>query len=369
MYEKLTTDTPVPLEEVDNLRQALSEFFSVVDTTLDNPTQGQVRFRGHFSQEPVDCFDKLKARFERHGFTPLIRSEQDLTAVIGIPVVFNPPPSNWWINLLLFIATIFSTLYIGSIYELQRAVALSDIWQGGPFSLSILLILGAHELGHYFAARYHGVAVTLPYFIPVPTILGTMGAFIRLKEPIKNRRVLLDVGVSGPLAGMAFAIPILLYGLATSQVIPLDPNGCLEGNSLLYILAKFAVFGEFLRMNGRDVQINSIAMAGWAGLLVTGLNLLPLGQLDGGHVAYVLFGQKARLFFWPVIFGLVGLVLLTQTTMWVVWILLLFFLGQRHAETLDTVTELDKRRYWIAIFTLVLFFLVFTPIPLSGACA
>ena len=230
-----------------------------------------------------------------------------------------------------------------------------------------MLILGAHELGHYFAARYHKVPVTLPYFIPMPTsysLIGTLGAFIRLKAPVKNRRALLDVGAAGPLAGMVFALPILWYGLATSPVGPLPAGGyMLEGNSILYALSKIVIFGRFLPANGIDVSLNQFAWAGWVGLLVTGLNLIPVGQLDGGHVSYVLFGKKARQFFWPVVLGLALLVIVTGTFMWVVWILLLTVFGRVHAEPLDDVTPLDSRRRWIAIFTLVLFVLVFMPIP------
>ena len=370
MYEQLTTGHTIPLESVEALRHELPLFFTVVDTTLDQPVLGQVRFRGHFLQDPVDCFDALRQHFERHGFTPLIRKDKDLTALVALPVVFKDTPSNWHINLALFVATVLSTLLVGAGYNAETTHEALQIWRGWPFSLSIMVILGAHELGHYFAALYHGVPVTLPYFIPLPLIspIGTMGAFIRLKGPVKNRRALLDVGVAGPIAGLIFAVPILWYGLATSDIGPLPTSGeyMLEGNSLLYAAMKTAVFGRFLPdANGIDVQLNDVAWAGWVGLLVTGLNLIPLGQLDGGHAAYVLFGKRAKQFFMPVIVGLLGLSLLTGTTTWLIWIVMLYFLGRTHAEPLDDVTELDPRRRWIAIFILVLFVLVFVPNPLQ----
>jgi membrane-associated protease RseP (regulator of RpoE activity) len=258
---------------------------------------------------------------------------------------------------------------VGASYGSETQEQALQIWRGWPFSLSLLLILGAHELGHYFAARYHNVPVTLPYFIPLPFVsfIGTMGAFIRLKGPVKNRRALFDVGVAGPLAGLVFALPILWYGLATSDVGPLPPSGdyYLEGNSILYAAMKIGVFGRFLPDGNMDVQLNDIAWAGWVGLLVTGLNLIPMGQLDGGHTAYVLFGQRAKQFFWPILIGLLGLALLTNTTTWLVWIVLLYFLGRTHAEPLDDVTDLDPRRRAVAVFTLILFLLVFVPIPLQ----
>lgn len=370
--EYSVTSSLVSLDAVERLRAEIADLFEVYDTTLDQPERGHVRYRGHFLQDPADSFPELRRRFERYGFTPLVRDEDDRVALIGMPGIFASSPSNVWINVALLIATILSTLLVGAMYagETTDFVDLlrpSVLIQGWPFSLSIMLILGAHEMGHYFAARYHNVPVTEPYFIPMPlSIIGTMGAFIRLKGPVTNRRALLDVGAAGPLAGLLFAVPILIYGLYTSSIGPLPTGGgyVLEGNSLLYIVLKWAVYGQYLPANGLDVQLNQVAWAGWVGLLVTGLNLIPVGQLDGGHVSYVLFGERARAFFWPAILLLGGLVVLTGATTWIIWILLLFVFGRVYAQPLDDVTELDPRRRAIAIFTLLLFFLVFTPIPL-----
>lgn len=356
----------IPLDKVEALRNELGDLFAVADTAMDQPQPGQVRFRGRFLQDLADHYDELRRRFERHGFTPLVRQEDGRFAIIGIPFVFEPKPSNWWVNLALFLATILSTLFLGAVSEAKTAEEAWQIWRGWPFSLSILLILGAHEMGHYFAARYHKVDVTLPYFIPLPPpfLTGTLGAFILIKEPIKNRRALLDIGVAGPLAGMVFALPILIYGLMTSPV-GAPSGGLLEGNSLLYAGLKVAIFGRMLPSGGEDVLLNSVAWAGWVGLLVTGLNLIPVGQLDGGHVAYVLFGRQARQLFWPIVGCLLLLAVITSTPMWLLWVGLLYFLGQHHAEPLDDVTPLDPRRRAVAIFALILFLLVFVPIPLT----
>lgn len=374
----------IPLDNVEALRAALEGYFSLTDTTLDYPEVGQVRFRGYFVCDPADCYDELRRRFEAVGYTPMVRPAEHGVMVVALPTVFDPPASNWWINLGLFVATVLSTLYVGAHYE--PGFTGVEIWLGWPFSLSMLTILGAHELGHYFAARYHKVPVSLPYFIPLPypPLIGTMGAFIRLKAPIKNRRALLDIGVAGPLAGLVFAIPILIIGLLTSSLQPPPPGGyILEGNSILYMLAKYTVFGQCLPAQGdfcqmlsgfmgggeaaaaMDVTLNQVAWAGWVGLFVTGLNLIPVGQLDGGHIAYVLFGSKARRFFWPAIATLVLLGLVTGTATWWLWIFLLFFFGRYHAEPLDDVTVLDGRRRAVAWFTLLLFFLVFVPAPLQ----
>jgi membrane-associated protease RseP (regulator of RpoE activity) len=358
---------PLMPDRAAALAHAIADLFAVRDITTEWRIPEQIRFRGTFLCDLATQFDELRRRFEAFGYTPLIRTDPDGEVIlVALPHIFEKQPTRWLLNLLLFLATIISTMFVGG----QEAIATEGIWpgilQGWPFSLSILLILGAHELGHYFAARYHNVSVSLPYFLPVPTIIGTMGAFISIREPIKNRRALLDIGAAGPLAGLVFALPLTLIGLIMSPVQPL-PEGAfmLEGNSLLYAALKFLTKGMWLPSpDGLDVHLTSVAWAGWCGLFVTGLNLLPIGQLDGGHMAYVLFGRYARHLFWPVVLGLIGISLLLNVGTWWFWILLLFFFGQRHAEPLDDITPLDPRRRLIAILTLVLFFLLFVPIPL-----
>ncbi len=360
----------VSLEKVEKMRQGMAHLFVVGDTTLDEPQKGFVRYRGRFLADPADCFDELRAVFEAQGFTPTIREEDNgRIAIIALPHVFNPPTSDWRINLALFVITIISTLATAAYFYAESAEQSTQIWRGWPFSLSIMLILGAHELGHYFAARYHKVAVTLPYFIPLPIIspIGTMGAVIRMKAPIKNKRALFDIGVAGPLAGLVFALPLLIYGLMTSEVGAMSSIGLLEGNSVLYYLAKFAIFGQFLPSETLDVHLNQVAWAAWVGLLVTALNLMPVGQLDGGHVMYSLLGSRAKKLFIPVVAVLGALTLasflIDSTFTWGIWIVLLFFFGRAHAEPLDDVTPLDPRRRWLGIAMLVIFVLIFVPIP------
>jgi membrane-associated protease RseP (regulator of RpoE activity) len=369
MYQSPTSSAT--LEQAEDLLRDINDLYTSDSMTLDRPQTGHIRFRGQFLCDLSSCYDELRGRFERHGFTPFVREEQDGISLVAAPIVFDPPDSKWIINLVLVIATILSTLFVGALSEfaaqgLEGIPGLDDLWLGIPYCLSLMTILGAHELGHYFAARYHKVPVTLPYFIPLPVPpIGTLGAFIRLKAPVKNKRALLDVGAAGPLAGLLFAIPILLYGLAISPVEPLPDGGyTLEGNSVLYALAKIAVKGQMLPNGTEDVFLSQVAWAGWVGLLVTGLNLIPVGQLDGGHIAYALFGKRARLFFWPVIVTMIALVVITQTFMWGFWALLLFILGRYYAEPLDDITPLDGRRRVLAITSLVLFLLVFVPIPL-----
>ncbi len=277
------------------------------------------------------------------------------------------------------------------------AELLRSLPKGVPFAISLLAILGTHEFAHYLAGRSHRTHVTLPYFIPFPfSPFGTMGAFIQLKEPPKNKRVLLDIGIAGPLAGLVVAIPVLLYGLSLSELQPITISSgqifTLEGNSLLYLLAKFIMFGKLLPapvsygdlspllywiryfftsnplpIGGMDVIIHPVAWAGWAGLLVTALNLIPAGQLDGGHVMYVLLGKRVRML-WPVIL-LVLVALGFVWSGWWLWAALIFFLGRIYAEPLDQITQLDPKRKAVAWLGILIFFLVFSPVPLVQAVA
>jgi membrane-associated protease RseP (regulator of RpoE activity) len=204
------------------------------------------------------------------------------------------PRPRYHINLLLFLATVLTTTAQGASY-VHKGESMWPLWDGWVYSLPLLLILLSHEFGHYIAARLHGVPASLPYFIPIPPpigLLGTMGAVIT-QEATTDRKKLIDIGAAGPLAGLLVAIPVLWIGLRLSPVIP-PGGGMQEGNSLLYALLKRGVTGQWLPGNGRDVDLHPTAWAGWAGLLVTMLNLIPIGQLDGGHVATAFFGDRYK---------------------------------------------------------------------------
>ncbi|MCS7071526.1 MAG: site-2 protease family protein, partial [Anaerolinea sp.] len=192
------------------------------------------------------------------------------------------------------------------------------------------------------------------------------GAFIQLREPIRNRNVLLDVGAAGPLAGLLFAIPILFIGLATSIVTPIQPGASVEGNSLLYALAKTIVFGRFLPDGQVDVLVNQLAWAGWTGLLVTALNLIPLGQLDGGHILFALIGDTARKLYFPLL-GVMALLVFFVSDVWLLWLILLLFFGRVYASPLDMITPLTQRRRWIAYLGIVVFIVTFIPAPFTIA--
>jgi membrane-associated protease RseP (regulator of RpoE activity) len=188
----------------------------------------------------------------------------------------------------------------------------------------------------------------------------------QLRAPMRNRKVLLDIGAAGPIAGLIFAVPILLIGLATApvQALPTDQAYILEGNSILYAVSKAAVFGRFLPDGRVDVFMNQLAQAGWTGLFITGLNLIPVGQLDGGHVIYTLLGDRARLLYVPALV-VMGVLAFAVSDAWFLWIIMLMLFGRAYATPLDMLTPLDTRRRTVAIAALVIFLLVFVPNPLQ----
>jgi membrane-associated protease RseP (regulator of RpoE activity) len=397
------TQTLSPPTPADPYLPLVKQVFRIQDVTWGTEKQNFiVRYHGELLLDSQLAFEKLSKNLKVMDVTPLFRMEADQETIVLLKGVVRPKPSNPWINLILFILTAISIVFAGTFFEYSGPLTsdlnellphlLPTLYRGMAFAASLLAILLAHEFGHYLAARYHKSAVTLPYFIPFPfSPFGTMGAFIQLKEPPINKRILLDIGIAGPLAGLVVAIPLLYLGLRLSEFpSPLIPGdvGSLEGNSLLYLVMKFIVFGEWLPAPGSfagvnpllywlryfftgqpapyggfDVLLHPVAWAGWAGLLITALNLIPAGQLDGGHIVYALFGKRSRIIM-P--FILVALIILgTVWPGWWLWAFMIFLLGRSHAEPLDQITPLDSRRKALAVFGLIVFVLVFTPIPLS----
>jgi membrane-associated protease RseP (regulator of RpoE activity) len=269
------------------------------------------------------------------------------------------------VNLVLFALTLATTTIAGA---LNAEVPLSELranWTSGlPFSLTLMGILLAHEMGHYVLARLHGVPVTLPFFLPGPPFLtGTFGAFIRMKSLPRSRRVLFDVGAAGPWAGVCVAVPAVICGLRLSEVHPIPPSfsGFEFGDSLLFKLLSRSVIGPV--PYGFDIMLHPIALAGWFGLLVTLLNLLPVGQLDGGHVIYALFGRRHRWIARGFLVVTVGVGFLGWYG-WFLWAILMLLVGLDHPPTLDLETPLDPRRRLAGWLTLMLFVATFIPVPI-----
>jgi Zn-dependent protease len=297
-------------------------------------------------------------------------------------------------NIILFIVTIISVMLTGAtiaLAEIQYREELNareqgifleapqnevnftavlgevvkNIWRGFPYALAILLILVPHEMGHYLMMRRHNAEASLPFFLPAFLIspFGTFGAAIVLRETLKNRKTLLDVGAAGPLAGFVVAVPILIIGAMTSLKVPVEPEGLVEGVSILYGAIKYMVLGQSWLDGTQDILLNQLAWAGWTGLFVTALNMLPLGQLDGGHVLYSLLGDKARKVYYPILITMLTLAFLLSPT-WLFFAVMLFFVGRFYAVPMDNITPLDNTRRIIGITALVILVLTFTPVPI-----
>lgn len=388
------------LPEIEILNTHVARIFRIEDVTSGDPQKGfYARYRGQLlDEDSASAYDRLADALQPYGVTPLFRIEDGRQVIYLAPARPETQKDKVSTNIILFALTVFSVMLAGVEVpvelcgDAQAAIIymLKNILSGWPFALSLLGILVAHELGHYFMSRYHKTPATLPYFIPFPlTPLGTMGAAILMRGIPKNKRILFDIGVAGPLAGLVVAIPVLFIGLSISTLKPIVLSQCgisLEGNSLLYLFSKFILFhqllpapvepqgilywlryfltGQPVPIGGLDVFIHPVAFAGWAGILVTALNLIPAGTLDGGHVIYALFGNKARKGF-PYIIALLAVLGLFWSGWWL-WAVLLFWLGRVHAEPLDQITTLDAGRRAVAFFMIVIFILVFMPVPFTA---
>lgn len=391
-------------DDMSRLDALVGRVLSIQDITVGNPEKDFiVRYRGRlYSDDTEAAYDQLTNWLEPFNITPLFRWDQNRHAVILVPGKPKPAPSNPIVNIVMFVLTVIGVIFAGWANSTNAPLpaaplqaVITVLREGWPFAVSLMAILLTHELGHYLMSRHHGVQATLPYFIPFLPPFGTMGAVIMMKSVPKNRRQLLDIGLAGPLAGLIVAIPVLLIGLSLSTVDPIPsiiPSGMafsLEGNSLLYLLAKFVVFGKLLPapasygdlspflywlrffftgrpypLGGLDVMLHPVAFAGWAGILVTALNLIPAGQLDGGHAVYVLIGRQGAERLLPFLL-IGGIVLALFWPGWWLWVVLIFFLGRAFDDPLDQITPLDNRRRALAILGIIIFFLVFIPVPMT----
>lgn len=328
-----------------------------------------------------------------------------------------PPSQNLRVNVLLFLATVLTTMVAGAFHNgVNPFTSVGNLIKGIPYSAAILGILLAHEMGHYLTSRFYGVPASLPYFIPAPPplfLLGTLGAIIRMRSAVRNRRILFDIGIAGPLAGMVVAVPVTILGLMYSEVVATEgAGGIMLGDSLLFKIIIQQIFGTL--PDTQTVLLHPVAFAGWLGFFVTSLNLSPIGQLDGGHVLYGIFGPRHRslsrlfflcLLFWGVhgaftvlnpfewlwaslfcwacirmafslqrgyllrfftlflfFFGL-SQNYVPETLTWLLWATLLCFLRIDHPPTRDVSVPLDRRRMILGWIALVLFVLTFIPEP------
>ena len=286
----------------------------------------------------------------------------------SVPPWPAPKPPRRLLHLGLLLATVVTTIIAGALQQGVNPLETPELlYKGIPFSFTLLLILGAHEMGHYLVSRQHHLDVSLPYFIPappIPFIIGTFGAFIRIRSTIKDKRALLDVGCAGPLTGVLVSIPVILVGLKLSTVTVIGGSeGSLTlGEPLLFQLLSWLALGPLTP--DQNIVLHPVAFAGWIGLLVTALNLIPVGQLDGGHVAYALFPEHHR-YISLVSLGLLVICGLLFWQGWLLWAALIAFLGWRHPPPYQFWVPLDRRRRVLGIITIAVFVLTFSPAPFA----
>ncbi len=359
-----------PLDDLliteDLLRRTAEDVFDVRDRQVRG---GIIVFRGQLRAEPRRALDVLLERFRPFGYTPFLRVEGGEVVMQAWPLAQTTERTRVGVNVVLFLLTCLTTLIAGSgaFLSFDPFAHPARILTGAPFAFTLLAILGVHEFGHYFTARHYHASVSLPYFIPAPPpfLFGTMGAIIRMRSPAKDRNSLFDIAAAGPLAGLVIAVPAILLGLEWSTVAPVPPGGHIVfGDSLLMRFLIYLKFGPLAQ--GMDVFIHPVALAGWVGLFVTALNLFPVGQLDGGRIAYALFGRRHRLVGIATFLGLLALGAVTGAANWVIWAALLFFLvGFHHSPPLDDVTPLTPLRWLVGVLCLLLLVLLIPPVPIQ----
>jgi Zn-dependent protease len=333
-----------------------------------------VAFGGRLLVAPTTASTELVRRFRDFGYTPFLQSAEGLTWVRAVPLVDVAGPSRVWPNAVFFLVTCLTTLIAGWGYTgsptfdaLRMQPGLGHLLAGLPFAGTLMAVLVVHEFGHYFAARYHGASVSLPYFIPAPPLFGTFGALIRMRSTVRDRNALFDIAAAGPLAGLVVALPAMIVGLAWSTTVAAPPAGSEAlkfGDSLLLTLLKVIWVGAM--PEGSVLSTHPVADAAWAGLFVTALNLIPVGQLDGGRIAYALFGARHRQISIATFLGLLALGAVTGAGNWFVWaFLLLFVMGFRHQPPLDDLSPLSPGRYAVGFLCLILLILLIPPVPIA----
>lgn len=283
-------------------------------------------------------------------------------------------PEKITVHVILFIFTFCTTLLAGAFYEGANVFSnFREIIRGLPFALTLMGILMGHELGHYLASQYHNVRATLPYFIPGPAVpgtisVGTFGAFIKMKSPFTTRSALLDIGIAGPLAGTLLAIPVFAYGLLTSPVryVSSYTGGGISinlGSSILLHVIEKLVVGD--TADNQVIALNSIGYAGWLGLFVTSLNLIPIGQLDGGHISYAIFRRFGHRFISRLAFVFLLILGFSGWNGWFIWAVLALVIGFGHPPPVYPLEPLDRRRKILGLIGILLFILTIIPNPIQ----
>ena len=338
--------------------------------------------KGQLRTTPAAAYQRIRENIEaQFGERFLITFQEDVNGKPYFALVPNPqasaqrstkPLTRPVLALGLLIATLFTTTIVGveiagaNIQTLETDPTM--LVKGLPYAFALMTILTIHELGHYLTARFYKIRSTLPYFIPIPIFLGTFGAFIQMRSPVPNRKALFDLGISGPLAGFVMTLPLMIWGLAHSTVVPLgaqpavfDTNAFNPNYSLLLALLSKLSLGTQLTAN-KAIDLHPVAVAGFLGLVVTALNLMPVGQLDGGHIVHAMFGQRIGIAIGQIARFLLLILSLVQPG-FLIWALILFFMPIADEPALNDVGELDNGRDFLGLLALALLVLIIVPAP------
>jgi membrane-associated protease RseP (regulator of RpoE activity) len=374
MPEKWNNLEQNPVEEpfdLELLQREVGQRFPFYDMKSNINT---VAFFCRIDEETLEeKFESLRLTLLEKNYIPMISLEHGEYIIYVIKKPKTKKPRSVWVNVILLAATVITTTLAGALQWVDinqvnwiNMVSVEYLLQGFIFfSVPLLLILGVHEMGHYYTSKKHRVDASLPFFIPLPPpfILGTFGALISTREPIPNRKALLDIGIAGPLCGFLVAIPVSLIGFYFIQTdpLPLPTNG----TSIILVPPLLLVWMQNLFSISGSYVIHPTLFAGWVGIFLTAVNLLPAGQLDGGHIVRAILKEKHKYISWLVIFVLAGLSFFY--TGWLMFaIIILLFIGTQHQPPLNEVTPLDTRRKLLGLLILIIFILSFAPIPFAA---
>lgn len=362
---------PIPPEaskEIELIKALVAKHFPVYDVRVSyDVVQFFCRIEPTILEE---SFDQMREEMAAQGYIPMLTYEKGEHIV----QVARKPKTKYrsvYVNLAFLIITMITTslaglsLWVGyaDVPSDERWAAESWLMGALTFAIPLLLILGVHELAHYYMARRRRIAASLPFFIPgPPTLIGTFGALISIRDPIPNRKAMLEIGVAGPIAGFVLSIPLAILGLILTndgaKLVPVNEGG----NVINISFPAIYIFLEQLVPIEGDYMLHPTAFAAWAGVFVTALNLLPVGQLDGGHVARALMGDKARYLSWATLAAMIALSMFFFG--WLILAILVLFLGARHPPPLNDISKLGKKRTIVGVLTLSILLVGFVPVPL-----
>ena len=368
----LSLQSPLPPKLPEAVEELLARFYRLEFESIN----GNV-FVYEVKEILESDFETVLKELEKIGYWAALKKRNGRVLLFVFPAQEIKEGNSWlpWIFLIATLVTTFmagyyqAILYISFLDKFNLPGLRNPYLIALSFSVSVMAILGTHEMGHKIAAVYHGVKATVPYFIPFPNLIGTMGALIRVKSPIPTRNAAIDLGVSGPIAGFLVAIPISIIGMKLSVAVPqsaIPPTEggiTLGGNLFFYLLGKYL----FPIPDGYILYLHPVAMAGWVGILVTFLNLIPAAQLDGGHIARAFLSEKAHRYFTIALgFALIGLGFLWVG--WMIWAVLILFMGSMgNPGALDEVSPISKKRIVLAVIAVIIFVLSATPVPFSAS--